>query len=98
MKKNSINPCKISVIKTISYSSFFGFPLSFYEITNNLISQKKFTEKLIKKNLEELVSAKVVRKTKGRFIIAGEKNIDREKRLKITSQILEKNKQLKRRA
>lgn len=93
MKKNSTNPCKISVIKTISYSSFFGFPLSFYEITNNLISQKKFTEKLIKKNLEELVSAKVVRKTKGRFIIAGEKNIDREKRLKITSQILEKNKQ-----
>lgn len=92
MKKNSINPCKISIIKTISYSSFFGFPLGFYEITNNLISQKKFTEKLIKKNLEELVSAKVVRKTKGRFIIAGEKNIDREKRLKITSQILEKNK------
>jgi len=92
MKKNSINPCKISIIKTISYSSFFGFPLSFYEITNNLISQSKFSEKIIKKNLEELVDAKIIRKTKGRYIIAGIKNVDREKRLKKTSEILKKNK------
>ncbi len=92
MKKNSINPCKISIIKTLSYSSVFGFPLSFYEITTNLISQSKFSEKIIKKNLEELVNTRVVRKTKGRYIIAGVKNVDREKRLKKTSEIIEKNK------
>jgi len=82
MKKNSINPCKISIIKTLSYSSVFGFPLGFYEITTNLISQSKFSEKLIKKNLEELLNMRAVRKTKGRYIIAGVKNVDREKRLK----------------
>jgi len=92
MKKNSINPCKISVIKTLSYSSFFGFPLSIDEIIKNLISQNNFSDKLIKKNLEELVNAKIVRKTKGRYIISGVKNIDREKRLKNTSEIIEKNK------
>jgi len=92
MKKNSINPCKISIIKTLSYSSVFGFPLSFYEITTNLISQSKFSEKIIKKNLEELVNMRAVRKTKGRYIIAGVKNVDREKRLKKTSEIIERNK------
>lgn len=92
MKKNSINPCKISIIKTLSYSSVFGFPLGFYEITTNLISQSKFSEKLIKKNLEELLNMRAVRKTKGRYIIAGVKNVDREKRLKKTSEIIERNK------
>jgi predicted nucleotidyltransferase len=92
MDKRKINPCTLAVIKTLSYSGVFGFPLSFYQITSNLISPNKFSDKKIKKELEKLIEKRIVKKTKKRFALIGIKNHDRDKRLKITNDIIKKNK------
>ena len=92
MDKRKTNPCNLAIIKTLSYSGVFGFPLSFYQITNNLISSDKFSDKKIRKELERLVEKRIVKKVKRKFILTGIKHHDRDKRLKLTNDIIKKNK------
>jgi len=86
------NICKSSIIKTLSYSGVFGHPLTFYQITNNLLTRNRFPPNKVKKELDKLVQKRVVRKTKKRYIIAGIKVHDVDKRKKISKDIIEKNK------
>lgn len=92
MKKASANPCRSAVIKTLSYTGVFGFPLSFYQITNNLISKNRFSNSKIKRELEKLTDEKVIKKAKGKYLISGIKRYDIEKRAKNTEEIIRKNK------
>ncbi len=90
--KRKINPCTIAIIKTLSYTGVFGFPLSLYQINHFLISNNRFTFKKIKKETEKLKEYGIVRKTKGRYILKGIKNCDVDKRKKISDEIISKNK------
>ena len=91
MQKRKNNPCTLAVIKTLSYSGVFGFPLSFYQITNNLISSDKSSDKKIKKELEKLIEKRIVKKAKKYYILTAIKHHDRDKRLKFTNDIIKKN-------
>jgi len=92
MKKNRTNSCRTSIIKTLSYSGVFGYPITFYQISNNLISGS-FTYKKIRKELEKLVDEGVVKKIKNRFMLKGIKTHDVSKREKYTREIIEKYKE-----
>jgi len=92
MKRNKINSCKLAIIKTLSYSGVFGYPLTFHQITNNLISKNKFPRKKIKKELENLVETNIVKKIKGKYIISEIKSHDVNKRKKNSQEIIDENK------
>ena len=92
MKKNRTNSCRTSIIKTLSYSGVFGYPITFYQISNNLISGS-FTYKKIRKELEKLVDEGAVKKIKNRFMLKGIKTHDVSKREKYTREIIEKYKE-----
>ncbi len=92
MKRNKINSCKLAIIKTLSYSGVFGYPLTFYQITNNLISRNRLPRKKIKKELENLVKTNIVKKTKGKYIISEIKGHDANKRKKNSQEIISENK------
>jgi len=93
MGKNRTNSCRTSIIKTLSYSGVFGYPITFYQISNNLISGSLFTHKKIKKELEKLVNDGTVKKVKNRFMLKGIKNHDVRKREKYTREIIKKYKE-----
>ena len=86
------NICKSAIIKTLSYSGVFGHPLTFYQISNNLITRNKFPPNKIKKELDKLVQKRIVRKTKKRYVLTGIKVHDVDKRKKISKDIIERNK------
>ena len=86
------NICKSAIIKTLSYSGVFGHPLTFYQITNNLITKKRFHPNKVKKELDKLVQKRIVRKTKKRYVLTGIKVHDVDKRTKISKDIIQKNK------
>jgi hypothetical protein len=92
MGKIRKNTCALAIIKTLSYSGVFGYPLTFYQLTNNLITKQKFTPKKVRKELNRLLKSKTVRKTKGRYILKGIKSHDAEKREEISKKIIENNK------
>lgn len=91
IKRKKINSCKSAIIKTLSYSGVFGYPLTFYQITNNLISKNNFPRRKIKKELEELIKNGAVKKIKGRYVVSGIKTHDAEKRAKISRRIMDEN-------
>ena len=91
MGKKKSNICSLAILKTLSYSAVFGYPLTFYQITNNLITKNNFTSKKVKKELNKLVDSRVIRKTKERYILRGVRGYDVDKRKKITEKIIKKN-------
>ncbi len=91
MKKNTLNTCRLAIIKTLSYSGVFGYPITFYQITNNLISNRSVSSKQIRKELDWLVERKFVKKTKKRYVLPGIKYHDIDKRIKATSDTVNKN-------
>jgi predicted nucleotidyltransferase len=93
MKKNRTNSCRTSIIKTLAYSGVFGYPVTFYQISNNLISGKLFTYKKIRKELEKLIDEGVVKKVKNRFMLKGIRTHNVSKREKYTREIIEKHKE-----
>jgi hypothetical protein len=92
MGKIRQNTCSLAIIKTLSYSGVFGYPLTFYQLTTNLITHHKFTPKKVRKELNRLVKSKVVRKAKGKYILKGLRGHDSEKRAKNSTEIIKKNK------
>jgi hypothetical protein len=92
MGKIRKNTCALAIIKTLSYSGVFGYTLSFFQLTGNLITNQNFTAKKIRKELNRLIDSKVVRKTKGRYILKGIKSHDTQKTHKNSQKIIEENK------
>jgi len=92
MGKIRKNTCALTIIKTLSYSGVFGYPLTFYQLTNNLVTERRFTPKKIRKELNRLLKSKTIRKTKGRYVLKGIKSHNADKRKKISKELIEKNK------
>ena len=86
------NICKSAIIKTLSYSGVFGHPLTFHQITGNLITKYRFPPSKVKGELDKLVQKRVVKKTKKRYVLTGIKVHDVDKRIKISKDIIEMNK------
>lgn len=91
MGKIKKNACSLDIIKTLSYSGVFGCPLTFYQITNNLITKKRFAPKKVRKELNRLVKSKIVRKVKGKYILKGIRGHNTETRKENTIKIIEEN-------
>lgn len=92
MAKINLNLCNYAVLKTLSYSGVFNFPLTINQIKYGLISKNSFSLKQIKKELNRLIGYGIVKKTKSRYILKGIKTRDVDKRKKNSQEIVEKNK------
>ncbi len=93
-KKNLLNPCSTAIQKTLAYSSVFKYPLTFYQLSTYLISNKKFKYKEFRKQLKRLVSKGFVKQRKGKYYLPGVKNIDSEKRKKYSKRLIRKNRKI----
>ena len=86
-----MDPCRHSIQKTLAYFSVFKYPLSFYQLSTYLISNRKFRRKAFKKELKRLVSKGFIKQRKGKYYLPGVKNVDPEKRSRYTQRLIKKN-------
>ena len=94
MEKGKSNPCRIAIQKTLAYSSVFKYPLSFYQLTNSLITKYRFSGKQIRKELRKQEEEGLIDKVKGRYILHGVKPVNLDERKQNTLNIFEKNKEV----
>lgn len=80
MPEKKLNPCTESIIKTLSYSGVFNYPLTSGQIFTNLISKNRFGVKQFKKELKKLVNNGLVTQNDGRFYLSEIEPINIDKR------------------
>jgi predicted nucleotidyltransferase len=89
-----LTPCRKALLKTLSYSGVFKYPLSYYQIYNYLISSNWFSGKQIRKEVRKLVKQKVVCEKEGRYFLSAIEPIDTNERVKETNLSLKRNAKL----
>jgi len=92
--KNLLNPCSLAIQKTLAYSSVFKYPLTFYQLSTCLISNKNFKHKEFRKQLKRLVSKGYIKQRKGKYFLPGIKNIDPERRKEYSKRLIRKNRKI----
>jgi len=91
MEKEKFNPCSLSIIKTLSYSGVFNYPLSLYQISTNLISENYFSAKKIKRELKELEKNELIKKEDKRYFLSVVEPVNWRKRKIFTDEFLHDN-------
>ncbi len=91
MEKGKHNLCAKAIIKTLSYSGVFNYPLSFYQIYTNLISKNYFSGKKIKKELKDLEKKNILKKLDNKYILSNLDSIDWVEREKRTKEKIKEN-------
>ncbi|MFH1899329.1 MAG: hypothetical protein ABIJ82_02560 [Patescibacteria group bacterium] len=86
-----LTPCRNAVLKTLSYSGVFKYPLSYYQLCNYLISPNWFSGKQIRKEVRDLISEKVIGEKNGRYFLSSIETVDVEKRIRETELSLKRN-------
>ena len=72
-RKHVFNECANAIKRTLAYRSLFNYPLSFFQLSTFLISEKSFSHKLLKRELRNLLESGEVYVTKSRFYLHGSK-------------------------
>lgn len=70
MESKNLNFCKLSILKTLSYSGVFNYPLSIYQIYTNLVTNRFLPAKKIKKELKILEKEGFVSVKDGRYLLS----------------------------
>ena len=86
-----LTPCRNAILKTLSYSGVFKYPLSYYQLYNYLISPNWFSGKQIRKEVRDLISEKVISEKDGRYFLSSIETVDVEKRIRETELSLKRN-------
>ncbi len=83
-----------AIIKTLCYAGVFSFPLLFEEIVFYLISPKRYSRKIIKKTLADLIKHRLV-KRQGKYYLlqSADISVNREKRKRISTNKLRRARQ-----
>ena len=74
-RKHVFNECANAIKRTLAYRSLFNYPLSFFQLSTFLISEKSFSHKLLKRELRNLLESGEVYATKVKFYLHGGKRL-----------------------
>ncbi len=72
-RKHVFNECANAIKRTLAYRSLFNYPLSFYQLSTFLVSEKSFSHRLLKRELKNLLESGEVYVTKSKFYLHGGK-------------------------
>ena len=86
-----LTPCREAILKTLSYSGVFRYPLSYYQLCNYLISPNWFSGKQVRKEIKELINEKVVNEKGGRYFLSSVEETNVEDRVLETNLTLKRN-------
>jgi hypothetical protein len=90
MKKN-FSPCETAILKTLSYRAVFRYPLSLYQLTTYLVSEKVFKLSEIKQGLELLMRRHYIKEKNGLYSLYTLRTVDWGSRLKESEEIIKNN-------
>lgn len=86
-----LTPCREAILKTLSYSGVFKYPLSYFQLYNYLISPNWFSGKQIRKELKSLIKEKTILEKDGKYSFPLIETINVEERFKETLSSLKRN-------
>lgn len=89
-----LTPCREAILKTLSYSGVFEYPLSYYQLCNYLISPNWFSGKQIRKAVRALTNEKLVSEKDGRYLLSSMEAIDVKERVRETEFSLKRNRKV----
>lgn len=85
------NECERAILKTLAYRSVFKYPLSFYQLSNFLICNKKFSAQEIKESVNKLIANNIVKKKYKRYVIKNKRYHDWKLKLAQSKDVLNQN-------
>lgn len=88
------NLCRVAILKTLSYNAVFKYPLSYYQICTNSISQNRFSAKKIRKELKKMEKDGILTRSDGRYMLTSIKPVDWKERKSNTLHILKRNRRI----
>src|SRR4030043_707025 len=96
MPKNNDHSCSSAIKKTLIYSSVFKYPLSFFQlsqflITESIISRKPLRFDTFQKDLAKLVKTGYVEIKSGRYLLKDVDYLDWKESEKRALKLIEKN-------
>ncbi|KKS31308.1 hypothetical protein A2414_01635 [candidate division WWE3 bacterium RIFOXYC1_FULL_42_13] len=91
MRKSSKKETAKAIKRTLAYRSIFQYPISFYQLSNFLISTKPADGKKLREALNSLVKEGWARKRYGKYEICGEKYTNWLWKYKHANRILKEN-------
>jgi hypothetical protein len=83
-----------SILKTLSYSAVFRYPLSYPQLSNYLIGdpRKRQNYEMFRKDVSQLIREKKIRVKKGKLVLSGVRTtVDWEARQKTSQQVIVRN-------
>lgn len=86
-----LTPCRKAILKTLSYSGVFKYPLSYYQLCNYLISPNWFSGKQIRKEVKKLINEKLVSEKDNKYFLSSIEAIDANERVRETELSLKRN-------
>lgn len=86
-----ITLCRKAILKTLSYSGVFKYPLSYYQLCNYLISPNWFSGKQIRKEVKKLINEKLVSEKDNKYFLTSIEAIDANERVRETELSLKRN-------
>ncbi|OGC46516.1 hypothetical protein A2V49_00505 [candidate division WWE3 bacterium RBG_19FT_COMBO_34_6] len=80
--------CDLSIQQTLSYSSLFKYPMSFYQLSMFLISRKEYDFQFFIKSLRRLVKKKHIKAIRAKFFLSGIRPVSWELRDKYSEELV----------
>lgn len=80
--------CDNAILKTLAYRAIFKYPLSFYQLSTFLITNREFDFEFLTTSLKRLIKKNKVKIIDGKFIFPGIKPLSWERRFKDTKNML----------
>lgn len=86
--KHKLTKCEQSVYKTLTYFSFFNYPVSLYRLSNFLIAKEPYSFSQIQEALKSLHHMKLISDFKDLYSIRGSKKVDVDLRKMLSKQAI----------
>jgi hypothetical protein len=89
--KSHFSPCASAILKTLSYRAVFKYPVSLYQLSTYLISDKPYKVSEINQALELLIRRHYVKEKNGLYSLYTLRTVDWATRVRDSKEIIESN-------
>lgn len=93
-KKKKIPFVEKAVLDTLRYRAVFKYPMSFYQLSTYLVTQKKINSKTLEKTLKDLEEGKKIKVKGAKYYLNGSETVSWDERFKNSQELIEKASQL----